>query len=169
MARGRTRGVTQSKSWATMAAANSVALTQTQAVIGSVSVVEFGLIAPTLLRSRGSLLVVGTPNAGGDADTIGLGLIVVHTNALAVGGTSVPGPLNDVGADWLWHRFVALDAIGATSEVPTSVATWERVEVDGKAMRRVPTDHAVALVGEVQEGLFVSVAVTGSIRFLFGS
>ena len=168
MARARGRSTQLRKSWSNMTPANSVAIGATQAVIGSVSIAESSLVAPTLLRSRGNLIVNAIPDAATDADTIGLGLIVVHSNALAAGGASVPGPIKDQGADWLWYRYVALDAAGATAEAATNNWNVQLVEVDSKAMRRVPEDHAVILVGEVDQGLFASVSVTGGIRFLFG-
>ena len=168
MARARGRSTQLRKSWSNMTPATAVAIGATQAVIGSVSIAESSLVAPTLLRSRGNLLVNAVPDAATDSDTIGLGLIVVHTNALAAGGASLPGPIADQGADWLWHMYVPLDAAGATAEAAVNNWNLMRIEVDSKAMRRVPEDHAVVCMGEVDAGLFASVSVTGGIRFLFG-
>ena len=158
------------KTWSNMVVANGVQLTTTQSVIGSVTNAEGSGLDFTVMRSRGQLLVAVTPDAAGDTDTIGLGLIVVSAAALAVGGVSVPGPINDQGADWLWHQYVPFNASGATSESVSGYGFlgWQ-VVVDGKAMRRVPPDHAVALIGEADQGLFTAIHVTGGIRFLLGS
>jgi len=165
--RGRSGGL--SKSWSNMTIADNVPLSTTQAVIGSVTIAEGSIIQATLLRSRGMLSVFGTPDAAADSTVVALGLTVVSANALAVGGTSVPGPIADQGADWLWHQYVPLDSISATSALLNNLGAYVRIEVDSKAMRRVPEDAAVALIGELNTAEFTSVEISGGIRFLFGS
>ena len=170
--RGGSRGGRKidNKTWSNMVPAAAVALTTTQGVIGSVTNTEGSGLDFTLMRSRGQLLVTGAPNAAGDAEIVGLGLIVVSAAALAVGGSSVPGPILDQGADWLWHHYVPMNAEGATAESVSGYGFigWQ-VIVDAKAMRRVPPDHAVALIGELDQGSFANVQVTGGIRFLLGT
>jgi len=168
MARTRGRSSRLSKSWTNMTVADRVTIGTTQTVIGSVTIAEGAGQANTLLRSRGGLMVWGEPDASTDSDVCALGLIVVHSNALAVGGTSVPGPLNDQGADWLWHRYVPLDAGIATGVVGDNILAIERFELDSKAMRRVPEDSSVVLIGEVSVGDFAAVFVSGGVRFLLG-
>ena len=170
MARGR--GTRMRKTWfGSLSGGDGTAITITavQAAILNVTHLEADIHDVTILRSRGGLFVTATPNAASDADVVGLGLIVVHTNALTVGGASLPGPINDIGADWLWHQFVPLDAISATSADGQSVGLNVRVEVDSKAMRRLQTDHAVVLMAELATGQMTTITVNGGIRFLLGS
>ena len=122
----------------------------------------------TLLRSRGSYLVNANPDAAVDTDVCALGIIVIHFNAVGVGGTSIPGPLTDIGADWLWHQMVQLDSIAATSANVANLGTLARGDIDSKAMRRVPSDHIVALIAQLASGDFAEVSVLAGIRFLFG-
>ena len=147
---------------------SAVALTATQAAIANIAAGE-GLGPATLLRSRGNLLVVAVPDSANDVDTVGLGLIVVHSNALTAGGASLPGPIKDEGADWLWHQYVPVDAIDAAVAVGDNIGTVIRVEVDSKAMRRIPSDHAVVLMGELATAQMASVGVLGGVRFLLGN
>ncbi len=173
MPRGRSsgRGSRLRKVWSNMLILADATITTTQQIIGSVTISEGSLVESTLLRSRGELLVTATPDAATDKDVVGLGLCIVSANALAVGGTSIPGPIADMGSDlWLWHRFVPLDAMGATTEVAarTGGTAWARVVIDAKAMRRVPQDSAVVLVAELNSATFASVVMVGGCRFLFG-
>ncbi len=169
MARTRGRAPRLRKSWSNMLPADRVAVTTVQGVIGSVSVPEGAIASPTLLRSRGNLLVWAEPDAASDSDVFAFGLIVVHTNALAVGTTSLPGPIADTGADWLWYQFVPLDAGAATGVTGDSLLLSSWIDLDSKAMRRVPEDHAVVLMGEALTGDFSAGLVSGGVRFLFGS
>jgi len=145
-------------------------MTTTQSVIASITLAEASLLDATVLRTRGELIVVAIPDAATDSDVLGLGLIVVSAAALSVGGTSVPGPIADVSNDgWLWHRFVGLDAAGDTAVDASSNASVVRVEIDAKAMRRMPQDWALVLMGELTSGDFAQVTVTGGVRTLLGT
>jgi len=156
------------KSWSGVFSAGQSGLTTTQAGLVSISIAE-NAPRETLLRSRGNVLLSATPDAATDSDMVGLGLIVVHSNAVAVGGTALPGPLNDMGADWLWHQFVPLNAGGDTALDDPSFGQYTRyIEIDSRAMRRVPPDHEVVLMGELSVGDFASVIFQAGIRLLFG-
>ena len=147
-------------------AVTGMSTTQTQ-ILG----VQFTETFPdnTVLRSRGELLVVATPNAAADTDVLGLGLAVTTVAAQAAGGLSLPGPIADAGADlWFWHTFVPLDAVDATASVADNPGVVVRVPIDSKAMRRFSNDHALVLMGEVSTGNFASVTVLGGIAFLIG-
>ncbi len=156
----RRRDGRMSKSWLGMAVvtANRV-ITATQSAVSSGIALPEGAEDSTILRVRGEILVVGVPNAATDVDTIGLGLIVVQTNAFTVGGTSLPGPIDQAGADWMWHRYVHLDAVTLTAGDPQAITVNERIIVDSKAMRRFPQGTTVAFVGEATTGDFASVEV----------
>ena len=169
---GQGRGARLRKSWSAMTVADVVVMSTTQAVIGSVSLGAGSGLEATVLRSRGELLVTASPDDVADSDILGLGLIVVRAAALAAGGVSVPGPILDQSSDsWLWHQYVPLDAFGASTEATarTGGSAWSRVVVDAKAMRRLPEDSAVVLVGELTSGDFASVIVSGGVRFLLGT
>ena len=163
MARGRRL----QKSWIGISSSSPVALSTTQGLIVSVTLGE-GTKSSVLLRSRGNLLISAVPDAASDADMAAFGLIVVQQRAEIAGAGSLPGPFEDDGADWLWHQYVPLDANPDTAAASNSIGTNVRVEVDSKAMRRIPTDHAVVLMGELGFGNFASVSVMGAVRFLFG-
>jgi len=166
MARGR--GTRLSKTWIGETASGITSVTATQVMLIFTGISEATLGSTTLLRSRGNVLCVATPDAAGDSDVLGLGLIVVHSNARVAGGVSLPGPINDDGADWLWHQYVPLHSGGITSTTGDNIGSNVRIEIDSKAMRRVPTDHDIVLMAEVADGDFATVAVNAGVRFLFG-
>ncbi len=138
-----------------------------QAALVSISLPEAS-IRETLLRSRGQVSLAFGANAATDSDIVGLGLIVVHTNAVTAGGASLPGPIKDIGADWLWHSFVCMDAAGATAQNVDGILMNRIVEIDSKAMRRVPSDHEVVLMAELTSGDFNITNAQAAIRLLFG-
>ncbi len=170
MARGQR--TISSKSWVGVSTgAVPVVITETQALVMSIGIAESS-VRETLLRSRGQLNLMANPDTATDEGVVALGIIVVHSNAASIGGTSLPGPSRDPGADWLWHRYVPLlNTFGASSPANAwGSLLSDRIEVDSKAMRRVPPDHTVALIVEGSSGVsnFALVEVSGGLRMLFG-
>ena len=161
------RGRPMAKHWHLLSASGQTSVGTTQASLASF-VPAVGLAAQTLLRSRGELLLVGTPDATTDSDVIGLGLLVAQIAAINAGGTSLPGPINDPGVAWLWYALIALDSGANTAKTATSLTSNHRIEVDSKAMRKKPDGMGVVLVGEATSGDYAAVTVTGAIRLLFG-
>ena len=160
----RERASNRAKSWAG-GTFNVTTMGTTQVIVVSAT----QLVAKeTLIRSRGKIGVEAIPDAVTDTDVLGLGLIVVQGSAADVGGVSVPGPIEDTEADWLWHQFVPLIS-GGTSESTDLGNNMDRqvVEVDSKAMRRMNVGEAVILVGQLAFGDFATVVVTGGVRWLF--
>jgi len=170
--RGSGRGSRLRKHWQQLQtdSIDAFALTATQAVIASSTL--SGSQETTVLRSRGQLLITATPDAAADSDVVGLGLIVVTASAVTVGSTALPHPLDDASSDfWLWHQYVPLDSMGATTEATarTGGTAWARVEIDSKAMRKAPQGSAIALVGVLDTQEFAAVEVWGGARILIGS
>jgi len=162
--RGRT---INTKGWTGLFSAGQSVITTTQAVILEIGLAEAS-IRETLLRSRGEVCISAIPDAATDSDVLAIGLIVVHSNAATAGGVSVPGPIKDMGADWLWHFFIPMDASGLTGQDASAILLNRNIEIDSKAMRRVPPDHSVILVGEAASGDFATVNMSAGMRLLFG-
>ena len=133
----------------------------TQAIVLSFLDVE----PVTLMRTRGNILIKGTPDAVGDDAVVGLGVIVVSDNAAAVGGTSVPGPINDPDAPWVWHQYVPLDA-GSAGLLGDDIGSIARVEVDSKAQRKIGINETAVMVIELSLADYASVRISGGLRFL---
>ncbi len=152
-----------SRNWTGQVFASS-ALSVTQAIFGVP--ITVGTSDVTLLRSRGEIIIFATPDAASDDDVVGLGIIVVQEAAATVGGTSVPGPVNDIDADWLWHRFVGLDGGAVSAADSASILTNRIIEIDSKAMRRVKRDQVIVLVAELSTGQFGAVRMSGGFRLL---
>ena len=134
--------------------------TSTALILGSVAnATEDGL---TVVRLRGELLLMlTTADAVGGGYTGAFGIGVASADATAVGVTAVPNPINDEDWDgWLYHRYWSLAAGGvlaaaaaadATDQVNSTTAAL-RLEVDSKAMRKLPENM----------GIFASLQVTES-------
>ena len=121
---------------------------------------------PTIVRSRGDLIV--TINSAGAVARANFtaGLIVVTADALAAG--AVPSPLSDIGSDWLWWNARAMNTTaGGRSLDNDSEGGIARIPVDSKAMRKVGLNQVMILVTNITpETLTVGVDVTGVIRVL---
>jgi len=139
----------------------STILTSTQVIIGSLLDVE----PVTLMRIRGEILVKGTPDAISDDTVVGLGAIVVSDNAAAAGGVSVPGPINDLDAPWVWHSFLGLNA-GSAGLLGDDIGSVGRVMVDSKAMRKLGLNETLVFVGETSTNDYAAVAINGGFRVL---
>ena len=125
--------------------------------------------AGTIMRMRGSLLCHGVPDAVTDQQVVGLGLIVVSTDAATVGTTSVPGPISDPDASWAWHQFVPLQS-GFSSENGSDLAAIERIELDSKAMRKFKPNMSLVFVAQLSGGsAFAGVNLNGGFRVLLGT
>ena len=166
----RGRGARLRKTWLGGALIDRVTLTTTQGSLGAVQITETALLESTVLRVRGELLIVAIPNAAADSDVVGLGLVVVSAAAIAAAGAALPGPINDIGSDsWMWYQTIPLDAVVLTAGDANARAVIHRVTIDAKAMRKLPQDNALVLVGELSTGDFASVNVTGQMRVLIGT
>jgi len=155
------------KTWTGFHTTSVVNMTTTQVSILEANIGE-GAPNQTLLRTRGNILIAAEPDAATDFTIVAFGLIVVQSAAANVGGVSVPGPINDIGADWLWHTFVPLDAVTLTAGDPNARSVVHRVEIDAKAMRRVAADESVLLIGEANVAGMASIGVLAGMRTLFG-
>ena len=142
-----------------------VSLTATQAALNATGVAV--VTASTLMRTRGEVIIEATPNAIGDTDVVGLGLIVVSMDVFGVGGTSLPGPLTDPRAPWLWHWYVNLEAASVALD-GSHILTNRIIEIDSKAMRCMKETETIALVGQIFTGEFAVVSAVGAFRLLFG-
>jgi len=119
---------------------------------------------PTIARVRGDLLVVNdTDSTAGAFGHLCMGLIVVDVISAASG--AVPKPLTDIGSSWLWWKCVTIgEQIGSPD---INGLSFNRVDVDSKAMRKTGLNQKVVLVMTLTqcEGTLV-VNVCGVIRTL---
>ena len=167
MARQRRGGQRMSKHWSA-ATINDEVVPLAQIQIGS-SFTNAGGFDQTVLRCRGSLLISATPDAAADADVAAFGICVVSNEAAAAGGASLPGPINNPESDlWLWHTFVPLKSLAASAASDVALGLTCRVELDSKAMRKMPSDTSLVMVGEILTGEMGAVVVSGGWRVLFG-
>ena len=161
MARGRATRMAKTWQGSFMTAPQDVGPTQVNLLQSTASDLN-----QTLLRTRGNILVAAIPNAASDVAMLALGLIVVSDSAANAGGVSLPGPILDQEADWLWHQYVPLDALSLSAADPNARVTVHRIEIDAKAMRKIAGDRVVVLMGETSASGFVTVDVFAACRFL---
>ena len=101
---------------------------------------------PTLIRTRGRVMVVSDPSSSASPlAQITMGITVVTAAALAA--SAIPSPLSDIGSDWLWWdtAFVGeadTGVVGGTVEI-------DRISVDSKAMRKIGLNEVVVFVVQI--------------------
>ena len=132
---------------------------------GSAAVID-GL---TIVRIRGNLSILcDSVSAIQDGYHGAVGIGVVTSDAFAVGVTAVPNPLADANWDgWMYHRFFDVHAISATiGEGVNAQALVAQIEVDTKAMRKLPLNETVFMSMEVVEDGTSTLAVRFDSRLL---
>ncbi len=111
----------------------------------------------TIVRIRGEflayLVTVGSNNDGFEG-AVGIG--IVTDEAIAAGVAAVPTPFSDEDDElWLWHSFFHI--IGASTSSPSQQpAATVRIQVDTKAMRKIPIGNTLFAAVEVVESGVVS-------------
>ena len=120
----------------------------------------------TLVRTRGNLVLwLETAAAQGNGFTGAFGLLAVGNEAFVAGVGSVPDPQDDPNDErWFYHTWFHVSSNTATTaDIGGDNMSSVRIEVDSKAMRKLPPDLVIAAVlGVVEIG-------TASLNFMFNS
>ena len=122
-------------------------------------------LSSTLVRVRGEVLawLDATP-AAGDAVVVGCGMRVAPNGA---GNTVIIDPLSDGDGDWFWYELMTLAFDGTDVN---GVTAAKRIEIDGKAMRRVKQAEEIQFVmNQLTIGTAQAVNVSVNVRALFGA
>ena len=83
--------------------------------------------------------------AASDSMIVGIGLIIVSADAFTVGGASVPSPIDDTAANWMWrHYFAFTPAVAAESA--TELGLYQEVVIDSKAQRKIGLNEVIGFV-----------------------
>jgi len=141
----------------TNGSAQSITATgSTGASVGAQSAVD----GNTLVRTRGELLLtLLAAAAAGDGFIGAFGIGVVTAQAFGIGITALPTPIDEEDWDgWLYHRYFSVvsssiisDTVSSADDFANAVSAVLRVEIDSKAMRKVPENMTVAAVLQVTE------------------
>ncbi len=121
----------------------------------------------TIIRVRGNYIFLLDPSAANDAKTVALGLIVATASAVVAGVASLPGPISDPDAKWLWVVYHNLLSGDATTQSGADINQAVRGVIDTKAMRRTNTNDNLVFVGEAtNQGGTPTVQLGGVARVL---
>ena len=114
----------------------------------------------TVVRLRGEcLLMLKTADAATAGFTGAIGVGTASVDATTVGISAVPNPIDDEDWDgWLWHRYFSLASgaaiaagVSSDDDIVNAVSAVLRIEVDSKAMRKLPENMAVYAAIQVVE------------------
>jgi len=123
--------------------------------LGSTTIGVLFTAKTTIIRLRGSAFVSLDPGAIADSMFVALGMIVVKADAFSTGGaTSMPDPMNDFQAPWLYHKIFSLGPSLAATPAADEIGANQRDEIDVKAMRKVDPEDALAFIwnGQILAG-----------------
>jgi len=96
----------------------------------------------TLIAIRGRLSAY--VNTDAQMGVLGVGIIMADADAYAAGAASLPGPLSDGAAPWIWHAAIPL--IGVTGIDSRPRVAFEQFY--SRAMRKLKDTDVVAIVAE---------------------
>ncbi len=144
----RTRRKTQ---WGQGPSAADVSISSNAAALWSVTSVVTSKATITRVRGLCEFML-------NTADTIGagffgaVGLILVSDEAAAAGVNSVPSPLSQLDAGWLWHSFYSVRTVTATiGDGVNSSSVYLRISIDNKAMRiQAPNQTLVGVIDQTE-------------------
>ncbi len=143
--KGSTRRLTE---WGSFEVMGRVLGLGTAASIGNQSTGVIALERLTIVRLRGHGILHLDAGAAFDSMVVGIGLIVAPTEAFTAGVASLPSPLTDMEAPWIWHdTFVLGPAIAATDD-PGDLTRTVQFEIDNKSMRKFRTNEELGFVFE---------------------
>ena len=130
----------------------------------SVGKTHLATFVPTVIRTRGDL-VIGFDNAAADQDChVAFGLIVVSSVAAGLGITGLPGPFTDAANDgWFVHQFASFRPAATVQDSDAHVA---RYIIDSKAMRKIDAEERIVVVAEIGALDGGSAYCSGQIRLL---
>ena len=138
--------------------ASTTLATSTSTILGAVAFASSDGL--TVVRIRGELmlqLLTSSAAAGGFSGAFGIGKATL--DATGIGVSALPNPIDDEDWDgWLYHRYYALRSAGvivlADADAANSVTSSLRLEVDSKAMRKLPENEALfASIQTVESGV----------------
>jgi len=102
----------------------------------------------TVVRLRGHGFIHLDAAAALDSMVVGVGLIIEATEAFTAGVGSVPTPLTDMDADWIWHDVFALGPAVAAADDGGDLSRNVQFSIDNKAMRKFRTGEELGFVIE---------------------
>jgi len=134
--------------------------TGTAAVLGNIVSVPAS-DGITLIRLRGSFMAYLNSAVNLDDGFSGaVGVGIFNDQALTAGIASIQTPITEEGWDgWLWHSYFSLYSADAIATAGVALAPNQsdalkaaiRIDVDSKAMRKVPVGMEIAVVIEAFE------------------
>ena len=167
MAHARTRGPRKEKDWGEIPSAFLDLTADGNSVIGS----SVPGVSSTVIRMIGEYFLIATPGgtfAENDEVELVIGIGVVSTAAVVVGGTSVPSPHAEAGYPWL-YRMSHVFNMEDTSPSPSGFAQGLRRSFDVRSMRKMKASESlVAIVNYADNAGTPPMTVGwGSTRVLF--
>jgi len=122
----------------------------------------------TIIRLHGIYNVFLTSvDAAGTGFAGALGIGIATADAIAIGVTALPSPLDD--ADWTWMVHEHFDVRGSTGTIADGVnasVSSQRIEFDSKAMRKVKPNENIFGMVEVTEVGAATALAHGNSRML---
>ncbi len=106
----------------------------------------------TVMRMIGEIMIRPEATlAAGDHCNVGIGIGVVSTDAVAVGGTAVPDPVTEGDYPWLYWRVFGFDFQGTDLE-SASASNSVRETFDVRSMRKLKPRESLAFIFEYEDG-----------------
>ncbi len=136
----------RTREWSDIKVMTEVQAIGTTTILGNVSVGAEAVVQQTIVRIRGQAMAHIVAGAASDSKIVGLGLIIVSTEAFAAGSASIPSPIEDMDESWLWHHlFIFGPTVGVESQ-GYDMLTTQRVEIDSKSQRKFGTNKVLCFV-----------------------
>ena len=130
-------------------AQTAIAAPGTAVLVSSLNAAALALRPFTVVRTRGSILVVSDQSSATEDQEVGWGVAVVSDQAAAIGITAVPTPVTDSDSDLFFAYEMLFGSIRVASEIGKQQSyPGDMLIIDSKAMRKVNDSEDVVDVLE---------------------
>ncbi len=134
------------KAW-TLIPGSTIAMTASATAVGS----NVGFNIPgTILRMLGEWSAVATPGGTfgtGDKAEITVGLGVFNADAVALGATAMPEPLDQADYPWLYWKSIIV-TVPDSSLTGNEIPAFKTRQFDSRTMRRVKPQETLSWVAQ---------------------
>jgi len=115
----------------------------------------------TIVRTHIEAYIESDQFSSGELQIGAIGGVVVSSQALNVGVSAVPTPLNELESDFFWFHQIMMSSVEVATNIGSNAPSGRGYSVDSKAMRKVSEDEDALIVVEgstVGDGIVITLA-----------
>ena len=159
-------GPRRSTSWFSLPPVCSTVTGEGGTLLYSLTAAELAMRPFTIVRTHLEVVITSDQVAADEAQVAGIGGCVVSDEALAIGITAVPKPVQDIDSDLFFFHASMINIWGFITAAGFDGNEGSHYTIDSKAMRKVDLGSDVAISWEIDTGCGAGTILTAMGRML---